>query len=113
MRAATIHSQVHQMPRSDRARRSTARPYDSTVVLSCMALRLFDNSDALLHCGGLHLRLDIYVRFGRPLGSGQLGRGTLAGRGTACVRALLVHGSFAVQRLQVRMTTVEPMSVCV
>ena len=68
---------------------------------------------ALLHCGGLHLRLDIYVRFGRPLGSGQLGRGTLAGRGTACVRALLVHGSFAVQRLQVRMTTVEPMSVCV
>ena len=46
MRAATIHSQVHQMPRSNRARRSTARPYDSTVVLSCMALRLFDNSDS-------------------------------------------------------------------
>ena len=46
------------------------------------------------------MRLDIYVRFGRPLGSGQLGRGTLAGRGTACVRALLVHGSFAVQTLE-------------
>ena len=83
----------------------------------CFPVWLSDSSTtvivALLHCGGLHLRLDIYVRFGRPLGSGQLGRGTLAGRGTACVRALLVHGSFAVQRLQVRMATVEPMSVCV
>ena len=59
------------------------------------------------------LRAKIHDLFGRPLGSGQLGRGTLAGRGTACVRALLVHGSFAVQRLQVRMATVEPMSVCV
>ena len=49
MRAATIHSQVHQMPRSGRARRSTARPlYDSTVVLSCMALRLFDSSTTVM-----------------------------------------------------------------
>ena len=58
MRAATSHAQVHQMPRSDRARRTTAWPVghmilDFMVVHFCMALRLFDNSDALLRRGGL------------------------------------------------------------
>ena len=48
----------------------------------------------------------------RPLGSGQLGRGTLAGRDIAWLCALLVHGSCVVQRLQVHVATVEPIHVC-
>lgn len=51
--AAIIHAQVHQMPRSDRARRSTTQSHDSTAVQVCMARRLVDNSDALCLHGGL------------------------------------------------------------
>ena len=59
------------------------------------------------------LRPGLHGQFGPPLGSRQIGHGTRRAVGVAWVCAWLTHGSFAAWRLQVRVTTVEPMSVCV